>query len=292
MPLEVSNIGFEQVEKVAAAGWLYAILDATDEPAVPEKVRQLDERRAASLFRGTAQEPYWACAPYLVKTDSAMLAWIFDALLQRPWGVFVVSQAELDVLRFHLQQFISVELPNGRSAHFRFYDPRVLAVYLPTCNQHELRAFFGPVRAYLVPTADKVTLLKNIDSGAPNGAAGPLPIRPEQFAVLGRLSLGDFIRRMTPHLHRLFADKCRAIGDPGISKAVEIGVASAAKYGIVDGPDVCRSIDLMFVFGVHFDSDTRFPWAATLLNNHSIVSSHQKLAAVVAAANEAERYRR
>jgi len=37
---------------------------------------------------------------------------------------------------------------------FRWYDPRVLRVYLPTCTASELRTVFGPVERYLVDRAD------------------------------------------------------------------------------------------------------------------------------------------
>ena len=37
-----------------------------------------------------------------------------------------------------------------RDRYFRYYDPRVLRVYLPTCNARELQTVFGPVLRYLV----------------------------------------------------------------------------------------------------------------------------------------------
>jgi len=32
---------------------------------------------------------------------------------------------------------------------FRYYDPRVLRAYLPTCSPAELNTFFGPVTAFI-----------------------------------------------------------------------------------------------------------------------------------------------
>ena len=31
---------------------------------------------------------------------------------------------------------------------FRYYDPRVLRAYLPTCNSEELRTVFGPIECF------------------------------------------------------------------------------------------------------------------------------------------------
>ena len=43
---------------------------------------------------------------------------------------------------------------------FRWYDPRVLRVYLPTCTVGELREVFGPARAFLVEDVDPGVLLR------------------------------------------------------------------------------------------------------------------------------------
>jgi hypothetical protein len=47
----------------------------------------------------------------------------------------------------------------GRKLMFRYYDPRVLRAYLPTCLPGELRMMFGPVNVYLVPGDDPETVI-------------------------------------------------------------------------------------------------------------------------------------
>jgi hypothetical protein len=48
----------------------------------------------------------------------------------------------------------------GRRLLFRYYDPRVLRVYLPTCLPNELETVFGPVKAYLVEGDGGGTLIQ------------------------------------------------------------------------------------------------------------------------------------
>ncbi len=43
---------------------------------------------------------------------------------------------------------------------FRYYDPRVLRVYLPTCLAPELRTVFGPVRRFLLESEDPALMLE------------------------------------------------------------------------------------------------------------------------------------
>ena len=153
---------FEELNKLAERGLVYVVLDACDAPSVPEKARGLGEGRAASLYNGTAQEEYWAIAPYLCKADPNLLAWIKDSLWKEPWGIVVVSTADFELLRGHFRKFLVVQSPEGEYWYFRFYDPRVLPVFLESSNSDEVKDFFGPIQAYAVhnPEESKLRLIK------------------------------------------------------------------------------------------------------------------------------------
>ena len=53
-----------------------------------------------------------------------------------------------------------VKNEGGKSIYFRYYDPRVLRVYLPTCNEGELDVIFGPVLRYVVEGEDAKTMIE------------------------------------------------------------------------------------------------------------------------------------
>ena len=130
---------------------LYSILDgARDEQIVP-KIRASGVE-ARCLFDGELAPALAAAAPYLVALDPS--ASFTRALLAQgwgdAWGVLVVSGASLDVLRRHFRQFLRVRDEDGRELMFRYYDPRVLRMYLPTCTTEELELVFGPVAAFLL----------------------------------------------------------------------------------------------------------------------------------------------
>ncbi|MCF6281484.1 MAG: DUF4123 domain-containing protein [Candidatus Polarisedimenticolaceae bacterium] len=42
---------------------------------------------------------------------------------------------------------------------FRFYDPRVLRLYLPTCTGNEAKQFFGPIPQIIVEAENSTCLL-------------------------------------------------------------------------------------------------------------------------------------
>lgn len=135
---------------------LYAVLDACGEPAVPEKVRELDTQ-AVSLYRGQAEEDFWAIAPYLVAVDDELLAWIARALTGTPWGILAISNVGIEQLRRHFRKFLMVKTPSGNEVYFRFYDPRVLPHFLKGCNSEERASFFGPVDSFVIPQDDTFT---------------------------------------------------------------------------------------------------------------------------------------
>ena len=147
----------EQLHQFAAGGYLFAVLDATGHPNVPEKARQLADS-SVSLFQGPAEENHWDVAPYLFHVDESTLTWIEQELWNEPWGVFVMSRSNLEDLRGHLRRFLLVELPDGERWYFRYYDPRILKVYLPACDETELRQLFGAgdsgVRAFGIADPD------------------------------------------------------------------------------------------------------------------------------------------
>ncbi len=130
---------------------LYAILDgARDEQIVP----RLRASRTGwkCLFAGTLEPELASAAPYLVELDPHEL-YTQTLLAQgwgKAWGIFLVSRAPLEQLHRHFRGFLRVADEDGRMLLFRYYDPRVLRVYLPTCTTTEFDQVFGPVDAFLL----------------------------------------------------------------------------------------------------------------------------------------------
>ena len=96
------------------------------------------------LFAGALPEALEMAAPYLVQLDPEDK---FTAYLARNLGrnlaIFLQTDASLRDLRRHLRTFLTVKDTSGRRMLFRYYDPRVLRVYLPTCSATELQTVFG-----------------------------------------------------------------------------------------------------------------------------------------------------
>ena len=69
-------------------------------------------------------------------------------------------------MRHHLRHFLEVKLPDDTQVYFRFYDPRVLRVFLPTCTPDDTNQFFGPmIQNYLVEDESSDQLLRFVNTG-------------------------------------------------------------------------------------------------------------------------------
>jgi len=139
-----------------------AILDGA---SVPDLLRKLDEhgREHVCLFTGQDDSELAETAPYLVHLDaqSPFTDWVLDEGWGKHWGIFAAVPDEISFrdVRNHLRSFLRVRDPDGKPLLFRYYDPRVFRVYLPTCNAAELGAIFGPVAMFMLEGEDAGTFL-------------------------------------------------------------------------------------------------------------------------------------
>ncbi len=139
---------------------IYAILDGA---SVPELLDKLDELQPEyfCLYRGDIAPDIAEVAPYIVRIvpETAFCDWILNEGWGNHWGIFVQSQYSLAELRKHFRNFLTVHDESGKPLIFRYYDPRVLRTFLPTCTNQELNEFFGIVKNFAVEDENPDTVI-------------------------------------------------------------------------------------------------------------------------------------
>jgi len=130
---------------------IYAIIDAGRSDDVFIKLMQ-SGCEYLNLFRGEKAKELATVSPYLVvlEYDDPFARELISEGWGESWGIFLRSQAKLKELQSHFREFLMVVDEAGTPFYFRYYDPRVLRAYLPTCNGVELATVFGPVQNYFV----------------------------------------------------------------------------------------------------------------------------------------------
>jgi hypothetical protein len=140
---------------------VWAVLDAARDPGVLRWLRA-SGLECASLYSGPVPPELEAVAPYLVRLLRREPATreLIESAWGNSWGIFLSADLMIEPLRRHLRHFLRVQDETGRKLLFRFYDPRVLRVYLPVCNAHELWLFFGAIEQFMIEGDDPQTLLR------------------------------------------------------------------------------------------------------------------------------------
>ncbi|MBV9504949.1 MAG: DUF4123 domain-containing protein [Acidobacteriia bacterium] len=129
----------------------FAVLDGASAPGLLDRLEQW-KPEFICLYRGELKPDLAQVAPYLIRLEpeTELTAWILSKGWGNHWGIFAIANADLRTMRQHFRRLLTVYDENGKPLLFRFYDPRVLRTYLPTCNANERATFFGPIREYLL----------------------------------------------------------------------------------------------------------------------------------------------
>jgi hypothetical protein len=162
------------------------LLDGARDPRIVQLVRRGGLEHAC-LFAGRLDPRLQAAAPYLVHlaAGSATTNRLLREGWGRSWGVLTVAPAHvtLQQQRLHLKKLLRVQTEEGAVLAFRFYDPRVLNLYLPSCTDAEWQAVLGPLDAFVAEArggaglrmfgrADAAIRTRDLAVG------GPLPFDP------------------------------------------------------------------------------------------------------------------
>lgn len=169
----------------------YAIVDSAQRPHFHERLEKL-RIPYRSLFDGTAEQALEDIAPLVLEhpsdlMDGSLLSHELRALGERKPAVsFIASDASMDVLATHFRNFHLVRVPEqgGKDMLLRWYDTRILPVWMQLLHPEQKAAFIGPVSEWRY--YDRFGDLQNLPIPAPLAegfpALPPLRLDAEQYA--------------------------------------------------------------------------------------------------------------
>ncbi|WP_418316686.1 DUF4123 domain-containing protein [Piscinibacter sakaiensis] len=135
----------------AADKHLYVILDGAQNENLLDVFDDHPDLEYECLFTQRLEPDMAEVAPYLVELHEgeAFTKWLFEQGWGHNWGIFVITAGDLGDAWRHLRQHVRVYGPDRSRLYFRYYDPRVLHAFLPTCQGPQLADFFGPVEMFV-----------------------------------------------------------------------------------------------------------------------------------------------
>jgi hypothetical protein len=131
---------------------VYVVMDGASIPTLLRKLYDDNPPEFDCLFAGELEPDIAEVAPYIAKLepDSDFTDWMMSGWGEH-WGIYVVVPDELDLatVRRHLRKLNMVYGPDNQPLYFRWYDPRVLRIVLPTCDTEQLQEIFGSVLRFI-----------------------------------------------------------------------------------------------------------------------------------------------
>lgn len=282
---------------------VYAVLDGARDRRMKAWIDST-QAPAWCLYRGELHPDLVNAAPYLLRLGRghAYTEQFFGMGWRNSWGVLFSSPAPTAELRRHLRRFLRARTEQGRILAFRWYDPRVLRIYLPTCTPEEIDAFFGPITA-LVAEAKAKDRLHHYRAGArglverlvelpQNGAAAPgqkpagveaqVPprgarprsglwtIREAQFEALRKARERELGERILDAMRLEFPTECARLGDEALHAMLETADRKGAAFRFAEPEEVGLYLEAMFLLGPDFDELPRSRWALAILGDRDL----------------------
>lgn len=143
-------------------GCNYLLLDGARITADIVAIKANYVSQGKSLYLGKTKEDIEDVGPFLfsLKPNDDLTGWFNNNGWGNACGLLVFSRVPYDDLFRHCRKFLLVKTEDQQELYFRFYDPRVLRIFLPTCSSGQLREFFGPIEFFILEDEDPNFVLK------------------------------------------------------------------------------------------------------------------------------------
>ncbi len=139
------------LRELTTAAPRFAVLDAARSDRIQVLLTEAVEQ-SRSLYEGIEGDSLAHVAPYLVELTpgSRLFAQLVREGWEQRWGIFIDAPCSFKEMRRHLRRLLLVSDADSRSNfYFRFYDPVILAAFVPVATVKQRHELFGDVRAYL-----------------------------------------------------------------------------------------------------------------------------------------------
>ena len=104
-----------------------------------------------------------------------------------------------------------------------------------------------------------------------------LTIRAEQLSLLNAAGEPQTEVRAMRHLKNCIPASCALLSEEELLNIIRWGRKRSGAYGISSEYDFFRYLNLMFMFGMEFDTSSEHPWARKVLNGRGSASARMDL---------------
>jgi len=236
----------------------YLLLDGAQIDGLAAKIYVLEESPSLHLlYQQSVYEALAEVGPLLVAVrPHSELAQVFQQEWQATAGIWLESDASEDDLVEHLRSLIHVQLEGDQTTLFRYYDPRIMALWLGPLKADERDPLMGPVQRIRLP-ADSGAELALLRENKPQTFARYndtpwLRLSQEQLEQLNQAKHACFDQRLLAHLQRFFPESLQSMDAAARQQFATLCRQSAARYGYSAADEVARWAGLLVELGSDF----------------------------------------
>lgn len=117
-----------------------------------DAAKKICTERNDTLYREKEFTMLQRVAPYLfeINSDKALLHWYLENGYSQSWGILIQSNEIFEAVHQHFRRFLRVKTEEGKYLLFRFYDPRVISLFLPIATPAQVLDLFGNHTNFIV----------------------------------------------------------------------------------------------------------------------------------------------
>ena len=140
---------------------VWAVLDGARDPQIWWMVEK-SSLLHSSLYAGALSPQLERAAPYLVQLecDDPQTVRVLNRGWGSSWGILLRTGMSMQRLRDHLRRLLLVRAPGGKQLVFRYYDPRVMREFLPSCSPSQLTEVFGSIERIITEDRNASRMLE------------------------------------------------------------------------------------------------------------------------------------
>lgn len=94
-----------------------------------------------------------------------------------------------------------------------------------------------------------------------------LTLRHEQMKALRRQRQEQFLERLAAHARRFFPRQTEGLRAHDLRQVCRSALQRGSRHGLSTERDLCKFLNLVFVFGPEFDEDPALPWVRPFLDD-------------------------
>jgi hypothetical protein len=227
-----------------------------------------------SLYQRTAYSALENVGPVLIGvTPDSPLAQIFSQEWSATAGIWLESATEPGQVLAHLRGLIHARVEGVTTVLFRFFDPRIAALWLTALPAHERDRQMGPVRLIRLP--DSQILQQSQHPVIPYADQPWLSLTAEQLDHLNATRRQFFTEQLIEHVQRNFPEAILQL-DPAARQQWALDCqAGAARNGFSAMDEVLLWSRFVAVLGNNFPDDPEHGVYRQLLAEPGIAPSRR-----------------